>query len=307
MPREVIDLWMSFRELTPNIKPCENVDSVYMRKVLEKVLEMVLVIIEEQNFLKDRQQELLRSAFPTGLDTWPVQTKNLRFYTPLMPFEPNVEKPLLLRKHSRWNIHIHDEQDNEATDKDKGNLNIFSYLPPRPTAWIILLHDLIWVWDRQMISENLVARLLHRLVTPSKSKSEWKETGWAWYHLEDSGTDKYGNDNWAHFPFPDIETFRRLDRFLSIWNHFLTKLQDKSGIHSLPRSEVARYWIFAGWIATGPDDWYNEKMLSTALEDRGEEEGTDDPGAVGLSLNAFEKAMFEKYPNFKRFVDLADK
>ena len=256
MPREVMDLWMSFRELISKTDPRDSTVPAY----LEKVLEMVLIIIEEQNFLDNKKQELLRSSFPTGFDTWwPVQTKNWRFSTPLMRSTISSDKALLLRKHSGWNIHILDEE--ETGDKNGERRGSFSHLPPRPTSWIILLHDLIWIWNREMITENLVEKLIQRLVAPCKCNTVRNESGWAWYQPQKQGTDEGRNDNWIHFPFPDLQTFRQLDRFLSIWNYFLSK----SDIHSLPRSKVVERWIHAAWLATGPDDLYDIEILSRAV------------------------------------------
>ncbi len=306
MPREVIDLWMSFRELSLQLGECDGGDAVYGRTVLDKVLEMVLVIIEEQNFLNDSQQDLLRSAFPTGLDAWPVQTKNLQFDTLTMPYTIDIDNTMLLRKHSRWNIHIYDGQHLEEDNGHNGGQLTFSHLPPRPTAWIILLHDLIWTWDKELISENLVGRLLRCLGSRHKSPTRWRENGWAWYHLEERGAEKGGSDNWTHFPFPHLQTFRRLDRFLSVWNMLLSKLQVPSSVESLPLGTVVRHWNVAGWIATGPDAWYNEDVLSSINGEAESEKGTGYLLEGEQSLEEFEESIFEKHPQFARFSGSAD-
>ena len=63
-PREIMDLWKSIHELTKSDEFTDGNTPAY----LEKILQIVLGTIEEQDFLTEKQQDLLRSAFPISYD-----------------------------------------------------------------------------------------------------------------------------------------------------------------------------------------------------------------------------------------------
>ena len=174
MPREVIDLWMNFND--PKIKKNFKTRKRESKKpplYLEKILEIVLLAIEEQDFLEEEQQELLRGSFPTGFDAGLVETDRFDFRTKLIPCLKSKDLPesLILKKHLGWEIYI----DSNDLNNDKFNSSCnrgksaFSYLPPRQTAWIVLLHDLAWHWRQDKINENLAEKLCKSLVDKVKN------------------------------------------------------------------------------------------------------------------------------------------
>ena len=215
--------------------------------------------------------------------------------TPDTAFTNSSNETVRLRRHSGWNIHVLDDKENGDNDRERKNGNSFSYLPPRPTAWIILLHDLIWIWNNNLITVNLVDRLIQRLVPAPDKNLVWSDPGWAWYQRQAVTGDEKEPAKWIHFPFPDLKTFRRLDRFLSVWNYLL----EKSASGSLQPGEVVHNWICAGWIATGPDERYNSNFLTNAAGVSEVEVNSIDGEQ---SLEEFKKRMFRMYPQFEQFA-----
>ena len=130
-------------------------------------------------------------------------------------------------------------------------------------AWIILLHDLVWNWRQERIARNLVCGLLEEIKpcpvppTEEEDQSGAKDPQEALPKAEDPGWARYkDNGNWAHFPFPKIDTFRQLGRFLWIWN---SGIKDSK---SLELKNLALRWEEAAWIATRPEKRYDEFVLT---------------------------------------------
>ena len=160
MPREIMDLWMYFRQFQIGDNSLKGKGTVYREtgipEYLEKIREITLVNIEEQNFLDDQRQDMLRSAFPTGFDMGPVETTkfNLSMRPTTFTVDPNKEQAF--RKHLGWKLHVGETDGDKSKEADTKVRDSFSHLPPRPTAWIILLHDLTWLWNSEKITVNLV-------------------------------------------------------------------------------------------------------------------------------------------------------
>ena len=303
MPREVMDLWMCFRQYTIDDNSSNGNVSVLREKSIPKYLEIIgeitLVNIEEQNFLNDQRQDMLRSAFPTGFDTGPVESN--KFHLSMRPATLIMDeyKDNAYRKHLGWklNIAVRDEGDSKTTDSNVGEP--FSHLPPRPTAWIILLHDLTWLWNREKITVNLVEQLIDQIGYPISHSPRIEDMGWAWYRSDYENQEGEPGEQWYHYPFPCISTFRQLDRFFDVWNYLLSQ-HDK---RSLGRKTQVDCWIRAGWIATCPDDRYDRKMLSDSAEaGRKEQEDADNGDQEQNDLQVFKDNLFSKYPKFKQFA-----
>ena len=248
-PREVVDLWMCLRELTQR-KPT---GSEPVPPYLWTVVDFALLAIEEQDFLTEKQQDAIRFAFPTS------HKDDLLFETGTFSVEQKVSRSRKIsdnkscvREHLDWKI---------GTSKVKlgGNGPEQKFLPPRNAAWIILLHDLAWYWRRDSLTQNLVHGLIDKIknksrvsVTPKQDRPTAEHPGWAWYRHE---------EKWVHFPFPNtdlslqmgkFDTFRQLDRFLKVWSYKLPS----SDSSSLTLDCLVRRWVFAAWIAEGPEDRY---------------------------------------------------
>ena len=79
------------------------------------------------------------------------------------------------------------------------------------------------------------------------------DPGWVWQQQEGNG----GNiPKWEHLPVPDFHTVRQFDRFLAIWNDGFPN----PGSESITQNYLD-LWEYAGSIATGPDDRYDNEML----------------------------------------------
>ena len=172
--------------------------------------------------------------------------------------DPQEIEQLWIRNHRSWDLRVNSGKDindpkNQRTKPDEyecmesSTNDQFSKLPPRPAAWFVLLHDLAWKWRHDSINKNLIKELckeLHEwkakrrgevsspseqdevssppeqetylqlkylsLIKPKKVPDPSGDfSGWAiWFN----------GLNYNHFPMPEFETFRDLDRFLFIWS-----------------------------------------------------------------------------------------
>ncbi len=270
MPREVMDLWMCLYELKKGQETNDDdLPKPEIPKYMETIFDIVLVAIEEQDFLTEAQQELLRKAFPTGYDARPVDTDRLSIETKVNLGTLNTTKTILWRKHLGWMIR-----------PAGGDRDVEDYLPPRQAAWMILLHDLSFNWDpRKSITKNLVSKVFDSFNLACNGEPDVTCAGWAWYMYQ---------DEWTHFPLPKLNTFRQLDRFLEVWSQSMV---DSSGSDSKPLSkdiDIVKSWIRAAWIAEGPEDRYDSKTITSA--------------AGMKSLKQFRKDVLDDNPKFRHFV-----
>ena len=267
-PREVMDFWMCLRELKKSEPSCKDRAPAYLRKVFE----FVLFAIEEQDFLTEKEQELLRFAFPSSykLDLQ-VTTDNIALKPTVGPKIEVSSSDVSVCKHFVWEIRISDVD-------DKKSMSLMP-LPPRPAAWIILLHDLVWNWRQESIAKNLVCELLKEIrksrisltskedatppEDPEKALTSPENPGWAWYSHE---------NEWLHFPLPNLDTFRQLDRFLMVWNAVLPCPDSKKPLNL---DTLVRRWVFAAWIAAGPEDRYEKFATDKDEKDRYEKFAAD--------------------------------
>jgi hypothetical protein len=215
-----------------------------------------------------------------------------------------------------------EQEENKSRDENRcteqAAKNPYAKLPPRPAAWFVLLHDLAWRWKHNSINENLVKKLCESLndwrlrdngitsppdvntgsqskpkprftieqkISPDRDKypepSDWF-VGWAVYSPDGS--------TYEHFPMPDFETFRDLDRFLFIWSRGLKALsncyEDKDKVGKLfelwelagrtifldirkDRSKnegIDAYENLAKRIAEGKDAWCGEELSQLLRE-----------------------------------------
>ena len=278
-PREVVDLWMRFRELKKSEPDCKDKVPPY----LWTIVDFVLLAIEEQDFLTEEPQDHLRFAFPTS------HKDDLQVVTDKFDLKPKVSRKIevssedvLVRKHLDWKLGI---SGNEAE-----RMGPVPYLPPRPAAWIILLHDLVWNWKKDSITKNLVHGLLKEterrmfLRTPDQDRPGFEDLGWAWYR------DK---DKWVHFPFPKLDshrqfpkfdTFRKLDRFLMVWSADLPSPDSKK---LLNLDTLLRRWVFAAWIAEGLEDLYDKYATGKLKmpESKEDEEKIENGMLIGYRSN----------------------
>jgi hypothetical protein len=161
--------------------------------------------------------------------------------------ENQPKQQLWVRPHRSWRLAPRTNGGNNEDDT-----GLFAKLPPRQTAWIILLHDLACEWRIESVTGNLVKRLLKGLHAWSEIKDKENSLGKSrkntdvkelrFHHLGDllrrgrqkDVPEEYKNldpsndfRGWAvrrvgstykHFPNPNFEKFRDLDRFLFVWS-----------------------------------------------------------------------------------------
>jgi hypothetical protein len=178
-PREIMDLWSALQEVIRKKEEKSELEgSDYKIPLLSLVLEFVRLSIDEQNFLGEKQQSaILNGVLPTR-----------RYYTPdtylemdRLHLEPESSgwkevfpEKVWVRKHSPWKLtptasSKEKDIDLSSESKTQENSSEFNKLPPRQTAWIVLLHDLAWMWRRGSLKENLVESLQQKLKEWSKS------------------------------------------------------------------------------------------------------------------------------------------
>ena len=224
-PREILDLWMRLNEEACRKRPQLNCD-IDVRENLRMIVDCALPALEEQDFLTADDQELLRFVFPTSnRDDLQFATDTLRLTQKISRWHRSPAGDVLVRKHLDWRLRIFDPDAQKG--KRQNGPNERKHVPSRQAAWVILLHDLAWNWKRESVLENLVQSLRREIGDPSKRIESTKDLdtrhpGWAWYK---EANEKEGR--WVHFPLPEVDTFRQLDRFLTIWNYELAELESE--------------------------------------------------------------------------------
>ena len=223
-PRELLDLWMLLQKQN-NEKTDSNEETR-----LRALVDYAVPVMEEQDFLREEDQEVLRFVFPSGTrDDLQLDTEKFRVKqkpTPWLP--PENDKNVRVRDHLDWRFSIRNSEPQECKCQNGRQENALREtgpariepLRPRQAAWIILLHDLVWNWRSSSIMENLVGKLRTEIgKSPGGKDFGTKRPGWAWYMVKENGKDQNGEkqNDWVHFPLPAVCTFRQLDRFLAIW------------------------------------------------------------------------------------------
>ena len=265
-PREVVDLWMRLAALQQPEEEGTDATPAY----LWTVVDFVLVAIEEQDFLTEQQQDSIRYAFPTShRDDLLIETSNFDLVPKCSPRVLADDEKVFVHRHLDWKLGV-------ANDDSTHSANTPKYLPPRPAAWIILMHDLAWNWRHRSLTYNLVTELLEKVQRADnviRKKGKWPTpgiSGWAWYMHE---------RRWKHFPLPAFTLFRQLDRFLSIWNDGLSEESE-----ALPLNRIIDLWGRAAWIATSSEKVY-ENFVRKA---NGSEEDK-------VEFERFRATLFEKH------------
>ena len=261
-PRESFDLWMRLRKFKRDVvvAPRTEVDHHQPPRYLRMIVDLAVFAIEEQDFLDEVHQDILRFVFPmSDRDDLLVRTDALRLTQKVGPWRCVPSGEVLVRGHLDWELRFAEAK---TKAKRKGSNRAKSSvlartdaLPPRLAPWIILLHDLVWNWKPEYLVDNLVHSLreqIDALRIPITPKMDPAEPGWAWYMEKDT-------EQWVHFPFPVFDTFRQMDRFLAIWNHRLRQLlPPERDPRDLEKETLEEAWNEAAEIAQGSDDEFND-------------------------------------------------
>lgn len=288
--REIMDLWFALHERS---KGADDDSGDVAPGLISVVENFVRFVIEEQNFLNEDEQEILQSVLPTRH----YSARDIQFNMDRLSLdldcsgwtkhsnEDQSNRGLWVRKHRAWKITVNPGMGNDAignsvakSESIEGDAEPYAkLLPPRPTAWIVLLHDLAFTWKPESITGNLIERLcqelngqsyapaadFHSTLGPPGQKQQLNPLVdlplWAvWFN-------KSGH---KHFRIPNFKTFRELDRFLYVWSKGIEWLENSDYAKApLPKriSYITSLWALAGRIvlldaykdfAEGGDDWY---------------------------------------------------
>jgi hypothetical protein len=286
-PREIMDLWFALHEMD---KPRPQDESEDIAPALISLIEsLVRLVIDEQSFLNQDEQEVLEGVFPTRhYSPRDIQFNMDRLSLDLdssgwtLHSEGNQRDcGLWIRKHRAWKLTVNCESGNGGrrnSGSEPEEVEPYAkLLPPRPTAWIVLLHDLAFTWKPESVTVNLVEKLRQDVneynptdgspskIEPPKEPQKLNQSVnlplWAvWFN---GSTHK-------HFRMPKFKTFRELDRFLYIWSRGIEWLEESEYAQadlSKRISYIASLWALAGRtvlldtyrdFAEGGDDWYRD-------------------------------------------------
>lgn len=277
-PREVMDLGSALREVRREQmlkSKGHEIDDNNAPQLLSCIMDFVNLVIDEQNFFDENEQEVLEGILPTRhyfLEDIHLKLSPLSLQPDPWPWKV-IPGRLCIRKHRSWNLTVNDESTRTQVDRGGSNAGVkpdeneqspFKNLPPRPTAWIILLHDLAWRWNRDSVTGNLIQGLcqrLKKLPTPAGDVGfslPDDVLGWAVWREESKN---------VHFPMPSFETFQDCDRFLRLWNSGLEWLDEQPPLADSLKDQVAsreqnlideyvRLWEIAGWVVI--NDYYED-------------------------------------------------
>jgi energy-coupling factor transporter ATP-binding protein EcfA2 len=283
-PREIMDLWFALYKLKSQVKGNDDPP-----QLLSLVEEFTKLVIEEQNFLDEEEQESLRVVLPTRH----YSPRDIQYDMKRLSLEPpdqerwtdeitwtdesKKSKSLRVRKHLSWKLRV-----GKGLKRNEGAEPFAKLLPPRPTAWLVLLHDLAWGWNHDSLTENLIERVCRELGKSSllereagsqsgrDDNSEAKQKldppldlrGWAAW---------YDESTYTHFTMPALKTFREMDRFLYVWSSGLDWWQTNKNITKEPEQirKLIHLWGLAGLtvndssyqeFATRKEGWFEEQL-----------------------------------------------
>ena len=152
-PREIADLWMRLRELQQR----QDIETDNIPAYLQIIVDSVLFAIEEQDFLTEKQQDSVRYAFPKShRDDLIIKTHKFELVPKCSPVLHDDDDKVILQTHLDWELGVGNDVSNYSAIIPK-------YLPPRPAAWIILMHDLAWNWRPNSLTHNLVTGLIEKV------------------------------------------------------------------------------------------------------------------------------------------------
>jgi hypothetical protein len=196
-PRELMDIGAALSEVLRKKERGNNEEGAPL--LLLCVRDMVNLVKEEQSFLNEQEQSALEGILPTRHYTFEDMNFEMNRLC-LQPdlgrwSNPNIDK-LWVRKHRSWELTVNRNFINDTNKEDRGReigqqsrqqnakqeqtendkeivksrQDPFAKLPPRPMAWVVLLHDLAWKWNPDSVTGNLVKRLAREIGGWSISK-----------------------------------------------------------------------------------------------------------------------------------------
>jgi hypothetical protein len=269
-PREVMDLWSGLQELinkeasnsgeqNQSASPAQASqpeERDYKIPLLSLVLEFVKLTVDEQNFLNEEDQDaILYGVLPTRRYYDPgtyLEMDRLRLESESSDWKVVFPHKVWVRRHLPWKLGVTPKNKEVKVEKvpeseRQGTSGEFNMLPPRQTAWIVLLHDLAWKWRPASINKNLVDAF-HQELNGLDEASIFKE-GEPVNHLS----------AWAiidnkPLQIPAFKTVQELDCFLRVWNRGLDYLFPELEDSEEPKKSepearllVQLLWMLAGW------------------------------------------------------------
>jgi len=343
-PREVMDLWSALQELIKEEKIRKNKSgqsqdgnsertssqdsgeegSDSKIPLLTLVLEFAMLSIDEQNFLNEKQQSaVLNGVLPTRRYNTPdiyLEMNRLCLEPESSDWKAISPGEVWVRKHSPWKLKPNASPKGNGTDlssesRTEENPGEFNKLPPRQTAWIVLLHDLAWMWRHGSLKENLVTSLRQELTNKLSEPIDLDAQGEpsndvpGWAIIREDATYK-------SLQMPEFETVRALDCFLRVWNRGLElQFQELEKEEQLKSEEKARLlvkllWDLAGWtvikdqydaFARNDDKWF-EEVLRTNTEPTSKQKSKTNAAPNAEDHWKLELAKFRGIPKIKGYL-----
>jgi len=251
-PREIMDLWFALSV------PRDQKAPDRVRRLVENFARYV---VDEQSFLDEDEQTELLKIFTTRH----YFDRELDFSSLKLAPEPSRWIPLSQNKGSIRRLWFRMQRSWEL----KVNLGEHSgphKLPPRPAAWVALMHDLSLNLNDTVPNGSPILELCRQLNNDQLDRStdlNLTARNFGWFVLDNGKTCR-------HFPMPELRSYMKIDRFLHVWNSGVEWIRN----HSVRSEEkqVQRFvnlWLLAGRsvdsvsyaeFATRGADWFGKQM-----------------------------------------------
>jgi len=256
-PREMMDLFMLLQDMINSKDSWHD----HPKDLLKRISEIVLMSLEEQSFLEGRDfQGVIDQLIPrrqysdeiyfdfSGLSLshdfreWTKLSdgfiyndceNNIWKISPRFDSQPAVEG-------ASGDVDLPIDKRQRAQRADES----FDYFPPRPSAWIVLLHDL--AVELKMNKGNLVKSYCEQL-KDDKEAGGGDPSG---QPLNLNGFLRYDSSGGPkgerkHCPMPPFEKFRDLDQFLWVWSELLKSRADEG------KSDNDQHFLSESWLTAG--------------------------------------------------------
>lgn len=302
-PREIIDLRSALQAVERERAQLQrsgtlDVEIAETPLFLLQIRDMVNLVKEEQSFLNEEEQSVIEGVLPTrhySPQDLVFEMDRLCLRPAPRAWKPNHRNTntsnFWFRTHRSWNLsprlsaekighRVRDLTNANVTTPVAGDnpetslssmsdiateniRNPFSKLPPRPSAWFVLLHDLAWSWYPDSLTSNLIQRFCDDLNAWDLSVEKVKlkrniDTCSRFEELRSTATStgdplqyfsgwaicNTGN-SYKHFPIPIFETFRQLDQFLYVWSRGLRWLIEEQEV-DIELGHLISIWSLAG-------------------------------------------------------------
>lgn len=272
--RNALDVWMEFAQALPlqdgqnisDLKPqdlwkedpskeelTEKEQKSLRRVLMGVVVEQALQALNEQDFVSNDDRETFEAAI-SGTEYIPQ-----RLDTSLIEFAPEFGPPIELGlggqrfefcSHRRWLLYAN------GTDGDS--------LPPRPTAWFVLLHDLLVLLKGESLHKPSTPIISSEVFSPADKTGQ---NSWARKVLDDGSGDSRKRQPW---PLPKWPSFWQFDIFLCAWGHVLDKVEESEIEDEKKVESLFYHWVDLATrvlLFEFPDEFLDKTFFSSELKE----------------------------------------